>query len=44
MEDETGGANVMYGREHKRIRVLENKSEANRRLAMYTEKITKLGS
>jgi hypothetical protein len=43
MEDETGGVHVMYGREHKRIRVLENKSETNRRLAKYTEEITKLG-
>jgi hypothetical protein len=27
MEDETGGEHVMYGREYKRIRVLENISE-----------------
>lgn len=43
MEDEMGGVHVMYGREHKRIGVLENKSETNRRLATYTGEITKLG-
>jgi hypothetical protein len=39
MEDETGGIHVMYGRENKRIRVLENKSKINRPLARYTEEI-----
>lgn len=29
MEDEKGGVHVMDGREHKRTRVLENKSETN---------------
>ena len=43
MEDRTGGAHVMYGREHKRTRVLENKSETKRPLDTHTEEITKLG-